>query len=55
LQLEAQRKEFVRAALMTNTFLRGDKDPLDGLSPAMIVKFLEDAKIDPEDPLEVGA
>ena len=54
LQLEADRKEFVRAAIMTNNFIKGDRDPLNGLSPAMIEKFLEHAEIDPLDPLEVG-
>jgi hypothetical protein len=31
----------------------GESDPLEGLSPAQIVKFLEIHKIDPDDPLEV--
>jgi hypothetical protein len=31
----------------------GEADPLDGLSPAQIVKFMEIHKIDPQDPLEV--
>lgn len=37
-----------------SNFLRGERDPLDGLSPAQIEKFLADAGIDEMDPLEVG-
>jgi hypothetical protein len=53
-ELEVARRGFVKESLMMQNFLRGERDPLDGLSPAQIEKFLADAGIDEMDPLEVG-
>ncbi|KAF6257550.1 hypothetical protein COO60DRAFT_1217443 [Scenedesmus sp. NREL 46B-D3] len=51
-ELEVRRKEHVRAAIMGQNFIEGEADPLEGLTPAQIVKFMEIHKIDPSDPLE---
>lgn len=51
-ELRGRRKEHVRAVLMSQNFLEGDDDPLDGLTPAQIVLFCEKYGIDPSDPLE---
>lgn len=45
----------MRATQPQNCGAAGDSDPLDGLSPAQIVKFMEQHGIDPSDPLEVSA
>eukprot|EP00879_Flechtneria_rotunda_P010071 GHRR01010529.1.p1 GENE.GHRR01010529.1~~GHRR01010529.1.p1 ORF type:complete len:227 (+),score=66.17 GHRR01010529.1:55-735(+) len=52
LELEAKRKEHLRAALMGNNWIEGCSDPLEGLTPRQIVQFMEKHGIDPSDPLE---
>ncbi|WIA31747.1 hypothetical protein OEZ86_002622 [Tetradesmus obliquus] len=51
-ELEVRRKEHVRAAIMGQNFIESESDPLEGLSPAQIVKFMDIHSIDPDDPLE---
>ncbi|KAF8070951.1 hypothetical protein HT031_001032 [Scenedesmus sp. PABB004] len=51
-ELEARRKEHLRAVLTGASFIDGESDPLEGLTPAGIVAFMEKHGIDPSDPLE---
>ncbi len=54
-ELEAKRKQHFRTMLMADkSFMEGEDDPFDGMSPQQIQEFIESSGIDVKDPFEAS-